>query len=72
MTETKRVLRRVRAGDSGKCHCGLRRAFVAVVTFEFRNRFGLLQTATHPHSFCSRHGRLYASKFKLVVPNAAT
>jgi len=63
-----RVIRRVHPGDQETCHnCGLRRAYVAAVTYERKNRFGLREPRTHNYSFCSVHGRMYAARFKLEV-----
>ena len=69
MKQTQRILRRVLADDANgpKCRCGLRRAYIAHITFEGKNRFGLPQIVSHTLSFCTMHGKAYGAKFKLEV-----
>jgi hypothetical protein len=65
---TERVMHRVEGGDTGMCHCGLRRAYVAFVTSVRKNRFGLFHPVTTQRSFCTQHGKSYAAQFNLEMP----
>lgn len=72
MIGTRRVLRRVLAGDGGRCRCGLRRAYAASITMLRPNSHGLLVDVTVMRSFCTVHGKLYAKRWNLEIQDAAT
>jgi hypothetical protein len=65
---TERTIRRVESGDTGVCRCGLRRAYIALVTSARENRFGLLRPVTMHRSLCTQHAKSYAAQFHLEMP----
>lgn len=70
--DSKRTIYRAPAGHPGRCRCGLRSAYFAIVIVEARNAHGLIVPTERVQSFCTTHGRAYAAKFRLTIQNSPT
>ncbi len=62
------VKRQLQRTTGGLCRCGGPRVYVAFLSFDSRNINGKRIRVQQIRSFCEIHGRAYAVRWKLELP----